>query len=155
MTIRLSTKLRTNLAGDTGFGATFANGVIDIYTGSQPATPDAAPTGTKLGRVTLASGAFTAGTATNGLTFATAADGAISKSGVWSFNGLAVGTAGWFRFKTNAGADTDTDDSATKAQARMDGSIVTSGGDMNLSNLSIVIGAPTTIDSFTATMPGA
>ncbi len=155
MTIRLSTKLRTNLAGSTGFSTTFEKGVIDIYTGSQPASADAEPTGTKLGRVTIASGAFTAGNVTNGLTFAAAADGVASKTGVWSFNGLAAGTAGWFRFKTNTGADTDTDDSATKAQARMDGSIAISGGDMNLSNLVIAVSAPTTIDSFTATMPGA
>jgi len=155
MTIRLSNKLRTNLAGTTGFSTTFANGVIDIYSGSQPANADLAPTGTKLGRVTLASGAFTAGNTLNGLTFAAAADGVASKSGTWSFNGIAAGTAGWFRLKTNAGADTDTDDSATKAQARMDGSIATSGGDMNLSNITIAVSAPTTIDSFTATIPAA
>jgi hypothetical protein len=37
------------------------DGVIDIYTGAQPASGDAAATGTKLARITLASGAFTAG----------------------------------------------------------------------------------------------
>ena len=102
MTVRLSTKVRDNLAGTTGFAATFANGVIDIYSGTQPATADAAVTGTLLGRVTLNSGAFAAGTATNGLTFAAATGGAVSKTGVWSFNGVAVGTAGWFRLKANA-----------------------------------------------------
>lgn len=152
MTLRLSTKLRNNLVGTTGFASTFANGVIDIYSGSQPATADAAPTGTKLGRFTLASGAFVAGTATNGLTFAAAVDGTVSKSGIWSFSaGLANGTAGWFRMKTNAGADTDTDDSATKAQARLDGSIAVSGADINLSNLSITTATPITIDTFSWT----
>jgi len=76
--IRLSTGLRTNLAGTTGFAATFANGIIEVRSGTQPVTANSAATGTLLGTVTLASGAFTPGTATNGLTFATAADGAVS-----------------------------------------------------------------------------
>ncbi len=102
MTIRLSTGLRNNLAGTTGFAATFANGIIEIRTGSQPVSADNAATGTLLGTVTLASGAFTPGSTTNGLTFGAAADGAVSKSGVWSMNGIAAGTAGWFRLKGNA-----------------------------------------------------
>lgn len=155
MTLRLSTALRNNLAGTTGFAATFANGVIDVYSGTQPASADAAPTGTKLGRITLASGAFTAGVATNGLTFAAAADGAVSKSGTWSFAGIAAGTAGYFRLKTNTGADVDTDQTTLKAEARLDGSIAASGADMNLSNITIAIGAPVTIDSFTWTQPAA
>lgn len=149
MTIRLSTALRTNLAGSTGFAATFANGIIEIRTGTQPATADSAATGTLLGTVTLASGAFTPGTATNGLTFATAADGAVSKSGTWSFNGVATGTAGWFRFKGNA-ADNDL---SSTTLPRLDGSVAVSGADLNLSNISIVTGAPTTIDSFVWTQP--
>jgi len=147
MTIRLSTALRNNIAGTTGFAATFANGIIEIYTGTQPASADAAVTGTLLGTVTLASGAFTPGTSTNGLTFATAADGAVSKSGTWSFNGVAAGTAGWFRFKGNALDD----NLVSTTLPRLDGSVSVSGADMNLSNISIAISAPTTIDSFTWT----
>ena len=144
MTVRLSTGLRNNLAGATGFAATFANGVIDIYTGTQPVSADSAISGTLLGRVTLNSGAFTAGLPGNGLTFAAAAAGAVSKSGVWSFAGLANGTAGWFRLKGNA-LDND---SASTTLPRVDGSIATSGADLNLSNIAIAIGAPNTIDTF-------
>jgi hypothetical protein len=147
--IRLSTGLRTNLAGTTGFAATFANGVIEIRSGTQPASADSAATGTLLGTVTLASGAFTPGTATNGLTFAAAANGAVSKSGTWSFVGIAAGTAGWFRLKGN-GVD---EGGASTTLPRLDGSIAVSGADMNLSNIAIAIGAPTTIDSFTWTQP--
>lgn len=149
MTVRLSTALRNNLAGTTGFAATFANGIIEIRTGSQPGTADAAATGTLLGTVTLNSGAFTPGSPTNGLTFAAAADGAVSKSGVWSFNGVAAGTAGWFRLKANA-LDNDT---LSTTLPRLDGSIATSGADMNLSNITIAVAAPNTIDSFTYTQP--
>ena len=149
--IRLSTKLRDNLAGTTGFAATFANGIIEIYSGAQPATADSAVTGTLLGTVTLNSGAFTPGVSTNGLTFAAASGGAVSKSGVWSFDGVAVGTAGWFRLKGNA-ADAG---GISTVLPRLDGSIAVSGADMNLSNISIAIGAPNTIDTFTWTQPAA
>ena len=152
MTIRLSTQLRNNLAGATGFAATFANGYIEVYSGTQPATADAAVTGTLLGTITLASGAFTPGVATNGLTFAAAAGGAVSKSGVWSMNGVAAGTAGWFRLKTNAEA---VGGILSTTLARLDGSVAVSGADMNLSNIVIAIGAPTTVDSFTWTQPAA
>jgi len=149
MTVRLSTALRTNLAGATGFAATFANGIIEIRSGTQPASADAAATGTLLGTVTLASGAFTPGSPASGLTFATAADGAVSKSGVWSFNGVAAGTAGWFRLKGNA-LDNDL---LSTTLPRLDGSIAVSGADMNLSNIAISSGAPTTVDSFVWTQP--
>ena len=147
--VRLSTQLRNNLAGTTGFATTFANGVIDIYSGTQPATADAAITGTLLGTVTLGSGTFNPGVAANGLTFAAASGGSANKSGVWSFNGVAAGTAGWFRLRGNA-ADTGV---LSTTLPRLDGSIATSGADLNLSNLAIAIGAPNTIDSFTFTIP--
>ena len=147
--LRFSTGLRTNLAGSTGFASTFADGVIEIYTGTQPATADAAVTGTLLGTVTLGSGAFTPGTATNGLTFAAASGGSVSKSGTWSFNGIAEGTAGWFRFKGNA---VDAGGVSTTLP-RMDGSVAVSGGDMALSNIAITIGAPNTVDVFTYVQP--
>ena len=152
MTLRHSTGLRNNLAGSTGFAATFANGIIEVPTGTQPTSADAAATGTLLGTITLASGAFTPGNATNGLTFATAADGAVSKSGVWSMNGIAPGgTAGWFRLKGNA-LDNDL---LSTTLPRLDGSIAVSGADMNLSNITIAVGAPTTVDSFVWTQPAS
>jgi hypothetical protein len=147
--LRLSTGLRTNLAGTTGFAATFANGVIEIRSGTQPVSADSAATGTLLGTVTLASGAFTPGTATNGLTFAAAANGAVSKTGTWSFVGIANGTAGWFRLKGNGVDEGD----ASTTLPRLDGSVARSGADLNLSNIGIAIGAPTTIDSFVWTQP--
>lgn len=149
MTVRLSTGLRTALAGSAGFATTFANGVIEVYTGTQPTTADSPVTGTLLGTVTLNSGAFTPGVSTNGLTFAAAAAGAVAKSGVWSFNGIAVGTAGWFRLKGNA-VDAG---ALSTALPRLDGSVAVSGADLNLSNIAIVVSAPNTIDTFTFTIP--
>lgn len=147
MTLRLSTGLCTALA--QAFADEFANGIIEIRTGTQPATTNSASTGTLLGIVTLNSGAFTPGTSTNGLTFATADSGSVNKSGVWSFVGIAAGTAGHFRLKANAVDD----GSASTSLPRLDGSIATSGANMNLSNISITVGAPCTIDSFTWVQP--
>lgn len=149
MTVRLSTGTRTAIAGTTGLGTLFANGVIEIRTGTQPVTADSAVAGVLLGTVTLNSGTFTPGTATNGLTFAAANAGSVSKSGVWSFNGIEAGTAGWFRLKGNA-VDTGL---LSTTLPRIDGSVATSGADLNLSNIVIAIGAPNTIDQFTLTLP--
>ena len=153
MTIRLSTGLRNALIGTGGgLAAVFANGTIEIYSGSQPASADAAPTGTLLGTVSKDAGAFTPGSATNGLTWAAAANGAVTKStDNWQFTGLAAGTAGWFRLKGNA-ADAG---ALSTTLPRLDGSVANSGGDMNLSNTSIAIGSPNTVDVFSVTMPGA
>jgi hypothetical protein len=255
MTIHLSTGLRNNIVGPTGVAASFAGGVIDIYTGTQPAGADSAVTGALLGRVSVASATYaaevpaqqtvtvigTAGSintvnvgslniiplggvgfvtdvattaqalcdainrngifratypgagavvtvlappgagvaynglafaitqttltstvgaatlaagtaATAGLTWGTPSGGVVSKSGTWSFNGLAAGTAGWFRIKASSG-DTDAVATATYLPVRLDGSVAVSGGNMNLSNLTIAIGAPTTIDSLTISIP--
>lgn len=150
MTIKLSTGLRNGMLGTTGFSEIFANGIIEIYSGAQPATADAATTGTLLGTVTLASGAFTPGTATNGLTWAAPASGAVTKStDLWQFTGVAAATAGWFRLKGNA---LDSNGVSTTLP-RLDGNIGSSGADMNLSNLSIAVGAITTLDTFSFSIP--
>lgn len=250
MTLRLSTGARNGLAGNGGFATLFNRGSINIYSGAQPATADAAVTGTLLGTVTLASGALTqetqaTGTITitggstsiltatvgtfniipdgpvpynasvgqtasdlcdainrndyytatvsgavvtikpspgtgaahnayvvattgsvtasyanmsggvspvNGLTFAPAAGGSVSKSGVWSFNGVAAGTAGWFRLIGSV-ADAGALISAAPYLPRIDGSVAVSGADLNLSNITIAVSAPNTIDTFTLTIP--
>ncbi len=92
--------------------------------------------------------------ATAGLQWGVPSGGVVSKIGVLSFNGLAAGTAGWFRMKASA-VDTDAAATATYLPVRLDGSIAVSGGDMNLSNTTISTGAPTTIDTLTVTMPKA
>lgn len=254
MTIRLSTQLRNNIVGPKGVGATFANGIVEIRSGSQPASADSAATGTLLGTVTISSGTFTAETrasatitlsgssgsintvnigttgpvniiplgavnfvtdlattaealrdaiiragichatssgavvtvvapsgtgdawnglalsttvttmsatssgnmtggidAVNGITFGAPSAGVLSKTGIWSFTGVASGTAGWFRIKASAYDD----NLASTTLARLDGSIAVSGADMNLSSVSITIGMPTTIDTLTITMPAS
>lgn len=133
----------------------FKDGVLKIYSGSQPSTADTAYSGTLLCTITVGSGAFTAGVVTNGLEFGAAASGAISKSTseTWSGTNAATGTAGWFRLYANAtdagGADT------TYIYPRIDGAIATSGSQLNLSSTSLTSGATLTIDTFTITFPAA
>lgn len=103
-----------------------------------------------VGAATLAGGV----NSVNCLHLIESAPGVVSKPStqLWSFNGVAVGTAGWFRFIGNV-ADAGSLITAAPYLCRMDGSIATSGADMNLSNISITIGAPSTIDTFSWTTP--
>jgi len=91
----------------------------------------------------------------NGLILGPAALGVISKpaAAVWSFAGInGTASAGWFRF-----CSSDTTDSGAVISSilypRIDGSIATSGADLNLSNISITTGSSNTLDSFSITMP--
>lgn len=59
MTLRFSTGLRNNLAGNKGFASTFAKGSINIYSGTQPTTADSAATGTLLGTVSIGGATLT------------------------------------------------------------------------------------------------
>lgn len=151
MTVKLSTGLRTAMAGTTGFGASFANGVIHIYSGPQPITADGPVAGTLLGVVSAAAGPFAFGSPANGLEFEPAANGAVMKKEAqeWKFKGLANGTAGWFRLMGNASDNL----AASTTLPRFDGSIGTSGADLNLSNIAVTTGTPATIDVFTFTIP--
>lgn len=259
MTARYSTGLRNAIAGGVGLKNALSGGVLQIYTGAQPASPDAAVTGTLLCQISADSGAFTpetpsSGTATytgtagsidevtvngtnilpasvpftstlantvalvaasinagnvypgyrasasgdvltitarqgagaapngltvsgsattvgatytnmasgvsqvNGLQFSAAGDinvGQIEQLAgqIWSGVNQAAGTAGWFRFVGSNNSDTGQLDT-TGAFCRLDGAIATSGGEMNLNSTVFTSGATTTIQGFTATMPG-
>jgi hypothetical protein len=130
MTLGLSTTLR-NAMLDAITTAVGASGKLRIYDGTRPAT---------------------GGTATNLLaeltlnaTFAPAASG-----GVLTLNSITAdtsadntGTATWFRIVTSGGT------------AVIDGSVGTSGADLNLNTTSIVAAANVAVSSFTITAPNA
>ena len=146
MANRLSTGLVNKMLATGPFKATMALGFIDVYTGSQPATADVVPTGTKL--CTL----FSDGASTGLSLEAGATDGVISKlaSQTWSGTILADGTAGWFRFR--AVGDTGV---LSYTEARYDGACATSGAELNLSTLGLVTGAVLTVSAATFTLPMA
>lgn len=138
----------------------YANCVIGIYDGTKPATAEAAEEATLLCLITKNSGAFTPGSATNGLNFDGptdgAADGTIEKPSdeVWSGLGLAAAgddgkTATWFRVYDNSYTT-----GASSATARWDGTITsTSTNEMKMSSRLIVKDVPVIIQSFSLFLP--
>jgi hypothetical protein len=147
MTIRLSTGMRDaiNNGGVTGgVKGALALGFIWLYDGTQPATADTGATGNLLGKVTVNDGG-------TGLTFDASVAGVLTKAAAetWRFHGLMNGTVGWYRFAE--ASDTPTGTSATAK--RIDGLVGTAGADMNISNTAIVLGAVSTVDTFSFTMP--
>ncbi len=93
-----------------------ASGFLDIYDGTQPASPDTAiTTQNKLAHMALS--ATAAGAASGGvLTFSAIADDASADF---------TGTASWFRMTTSGGT------------AKVDGTVGTSGTDLIINNTSI------------------
>ena len=155
MAIRLSTGLRNMLMGDGGnndgsFQQVLKDGVLELYSGSRPASADDAETGAKLVRITVDGGAFTPGSPTNGLEFDNAVAGKVSKAAAetWQGTALATGVAGWFRFYAN-----DYGAGASSSAVRFDGTVGTSGADCNISSTQITAGATQTVDSFDVTLP--
>lgn len=130
--------------GKRGVGATM-NGWVPSGTGTTltVGTP-----------VNLGSG-VTGVTAVNGLRFGDSATGALVKhpDQTWSGVAAATGTAGWFRFSA-AVADAHGADAA-ELYLRMDGSIGTSGADLNLSSTTITAAATETILTWTLTEPAS
>lgn len=108
---------------------------VKIYTGTAPANVAAAATGTLLATFTLASDWM--GDA--GATLA----GRKDFTGTPSTTAVAAGTAAYFRITTNADV------------AFMQGTISTTGADLNLDNTNIANGQSIQITSWQITAPGA
>ena len=118
---------------DAGAGA----GTLVIRTGSQPATPATAATGTTLATLTFSDPAF--GSATSG----TATASAITSD----TNVDATGTAGWARVYDSDGVD--------PGDAVFDMDIGQGSGTLDFDNVSFVAGGTAAISSMTVTVPMA
>lgn len=145
MALRLSTGYRNKSLSSLSFLSIFNSCFIRIYTGTQPTTADAAPTGTLLCTF-YADGA----SASAGLMFSAAVSGVIGKlsAQTWSGLGVAGGTAGWFRMYAYGDGH-----ALSTTDARIDGACSTSGAELTMSSLSVAVGALQTISSFEITMP--
>jgi len=115
-----------------------------------------ASTATTITKTDTNIGTTTAGTApVNCLQWGDATAGALAKLSTQTWSGVAgnTGSAGWFRFEasvTDAGAL-----DSTETILRLDGSVATSGAQLNLSSTSITSGATNTVDTFAVTFPAA
>jgi hypothetical protein len=150
MAFRYSTKVFHDFLNSV-VKADLAAGVINFYSGAQPASPDAAVTGTFLGRATLSGGAWTAGTSTNGLNFGTVVDGtngaaSLDKASAeaWTFVCSVAGTIGYGRFVGNP-ADAG---GVSTTLPRIDFSVGITSGDAQMSKVTYAIGETGVIQSF-------
>lgn len=126
MALAYSTTLR-NARLDEITAAVGASGLLRIYDGSRPATGGAATT--LLAELTC-NATFAPGAAAGVLTL-----NAITQDS----SANASGTATWFRITTSGGT------------AVVDGSVSTSGSDLNLTTTSITSTQPVSVSSFTIT----
>lgn len=154
MTLRRSLGLR-NAYIDAGYEPTLDLCVLEIYSGTQPSSAEDAETGTLLAVITDDGGTYTDTTGVNGLTFKAGDAGIMSKTAAqtWKGDGVADGTAGWFRIYQKAHAKGA--DPGDETYLRLDGRIGTTTGELRLHSLSIVTGVPLTIDTFDLTLPEA
>ena len=109
------------------------SGVIKFYTGSPPADPSVAATGTLL--ATLACSA-TFGVVTAGVSGGAAA--VLTANAITSANGVATGTPGYARIETSAGAGVvDLDVGSSGTSIIMTPDTITSGAPVNITSLTI------------------
>ena len=120
MTDMLSTGFVHRRNNGESFADIFNNGVIEIRSGVQPASADAAVTGTLLARITRNGGLWVAGSPSNGLQFV-ASGRFVAKhpDHVWRLVGIANGIAGYYRLLPNEADDRLPSTTA----ARIDGAI--------------------------------
>ena len=147
MAIRMSTALQNHLLSSVPLNVALAFGVIEVYSGTQPASADDAPTGTLLGKITENGAAFAHGNPTNGLLLEpvpqyTTLVKAFAQT--WVLVPSQMGTAGWWRFKANA-AD---DNSVSLSHIRLDGAVQPPYNELFLETTSLVPGTDLTVSSF-------
>ncbi|WP_101791014.1 hypothetical protein [Nonomuraea indica] len=143
MAVRINTAAR-NAAADAVAGLVNGGtgpGVIRIYTGSQPASPATAPSGTLLAEFTLSDPAFAA---------AASGSAALDVTPALVDQGLAAGTAGWFRIL-------DSTEAAGTGLGVLDGSVTATGGggDMTLNTVTISVGVDVELTGGSITMPAS
>lgn len=153
MTVRHSQKVRADICTLLS-ATTFPDCVIDCYDGAQPANPNTAPTGNRIGQITLNGDPFAHGAAANGLQFdATALDGSmiITSGENWKFKSERAGTVRYGRIKGNAVDD----DSTSTTLPRVDFSIgSTNGFDLVLTKTTYTAAGETAdVTAFSYTQP--
>ena len=147
---RLSTGLAKAMVDSTGFNGKLTTGVIDVFPGTMPADAKDAISGTMLVRITKASGAWVAGTATNGLVMdATDNVLGIHAGDTWSGVATASGTAGFAVFKGNPADNNGS--STTLARALL--SVGVGTGEVQLSHIDITTSATVSVPSITLPQP--
>lgn len=128
--IRFSLPLRNTVANAVKDAVGDTASLLRIYTGSQPATADTAPSGTLLCEIPLTSGFINATAGFTELAFTAEVGTAV-----------ATGTAGWARWTSAGGTQV------------VDGSVGTAGTDFIISPADITIAEDVTVTSIMLSQP--
>ena len=128
----MKTSIAARNAAVDALGALADNGYIRIYTGTIPATPETAPSGTLLAELRF-----------NATAFDPAVNGVIEANAITpDESAAATGDAGYYRALAS--------DGTTRL---WDGTIGLSGADLNLNSIEIRLGAQVSLESLTYTLP--
>ena len=147
MGMKISTGLAKAMLDTGSFSASLSGMKLKIYSGTEPATADAA-----LGAAVLLCTVSDAGGA-GALSFEAAAVGnVLSKlsSQTWSGTNAASGTASFCRLEL--ASDTG---ASSSSEVRVQGDVGVAGKFLNLSSVSLTAAAVQTVDSLSVTMPTA
>ncbi len=128
--LSFSTALRTDIAGQIQTAAGSA-AVLEIESGTAPSSCNTTDTGTVLVSITLPA------------TFLTSSGGVATQAGTWSGTASATGTASYYRIVSSSTSPTTT--------CVVQGSVATTGADLNLSTTAISSGVTVTITGYTYT----
>lgn len=145
--IRLSSGLRTSMITEHGLRSMMNFGRILLFTGDQPASADAAQTGTRVAMITTDALTPVPGDIVGGLQLAQGyTAGTLEKYGNWVLKGSGTGTIGWWRFVWNS-----VDDGTASAYLpRIDGSF---GDSFSLMDRNVLPSTQVQIDNFVLTLP--
>jgi hypothetical protein len=147
MALQFSTGLKDAVLDTGSVKSTFDGGFIKIYTGTPPATADAALAGnTELVKYSDSGGA-------GGLNLDTAAvDGALPKAPAQTWQGTAgnTGTASFFRYWQTGDAD-----GLSTTAVRMQGTVGGAGADLYVASTSFADTTVYTLDLFSIAIPDA
>jgi hypothetical protein len=128
----MKTSIAARNAALDALAALANSGYIRIYSGSQPATPETAASGTLLAELRF-----------NATAFGAAASGVITAGAITADSSADnTGTAGYYRALKSDGTT-----------ALWDGSVSTSGADLNLNSTAIQSAASVSISALTYTLP--
>lgn len=148
--LKYSSAFLNGLATNLGFAEMMSGGVVRLFTGIRPnSANDAIPVGSiEVARLTTDGKTFYPGISNGaGLLFSAYNDGVLHGFGTWTLNGIAPGTAAWFRWNY-AGLDYN---SAGSNFPRIDGDVGVVGGDkkdLMLETASITIDTLANLEMF-------
>ncbi|KWR85521.1 hypothetical protein [Pseudomonas sp. PI1] len=146
--MQLSTGLRNAVMAVSSFRAALAGCVINVYSGTIPATADAALSGDAVLLYTISVDG-----GGGGLGWESAAVGGVlskSTSEAWKGTVVAAGTISFFRLQ--APADTN---GASTTDIRIQGTAGVLGFDLNMSKDAVIVSEVQTVDYATITVPAS